>query len=156
MQLLRSLVSNAARIAAPLRDENRTLLHGDFWPGNVSILEDNSHVVFDWQLTAIGPAILDLLVFIKKSTWWFTKMPMAESEIIDRYRSTLYAGIGVNWEDDVWEELWDHALMWRFLQEWTDLLAASPEALLLASADQLDRVWLDPVRQAARRRLPAE
>lgn len=156
MQLLRSLVSNAARIAEPLRGENRTLLHGDFWPGNVSILEEDSHVVFDWQLTAIGPAVLDLLVFIKKSTWWFTQMPLREGEIIDRYRSTLHASIGVNWEDEVWDELWDHALMWRFLQEWIDLLAASPEALLLASADQLDQVWMDPVRKAARKRLPGE
>jgi hypothetical protein len=43
--------------------------------------------------------------------------------------------------------------MWRFLQEWLDLLAASPDAILATSAEQLDEVWLDPVAAAVARRL---
>jgi hypothetical protein len=154
MQLLRTLITHATEIAAPLRNVKRTLLHGDYWPGNISILEDGSHVVFDWQLTAIGPGILDLLVFIKNSLWWFGEMPISEKEIVDRYRSSLKESRQLEWDEDTWDELWDHALMWRFLQEWIDLLAASPEALLLASAEQLNKVWLDPVRTAVLKRLP--
>ena len=60
---------------------------------------------------------------------------------------------GQRWEDDTWDLLWDHALLWRFLQEWLDLLAAIPESLLVASSDQLEKVWLDPVAQALSRRL---
>jgi hypothetical protein len=43
--------------------------------------------------------------------------------------------------------------MWRFLQEWIDLLAASPSPLLEARAETLDQVWLNPVAEAAGRRL---
>jgi hypothetical protein len=43
--------------------------------------------------------------------------------------------------------------LWRFLQEWLDLLAAIPESLLVASSGQLEKVWLDPVAQALARRL---
>jgi hypothetical protein len=43
--------------------------------------------------------------------------------------------------------------MWRFLQEWVDLLAASPDALLEARTDLLDEIWLDPVTRAVARRL---
>jgi hypothetical protein len=69
------------------------------------------------------------------------------------YRKALATRSGTAWDDETWSRLWDHAVLWRFLQEWLDLIAAIPEALLLTSAEQLDRVWLDPVEAAARRRL---
>ena len=61
--------------------------------------------------------------------------------------------MGLAWEDSEWQELWDHALIWRFLQEWLDLIAASPGALLKTRSKQLDAVWLDPVTEAVTRRL---
>ncbi len=43
--------------------------------------------------------------------------------------------------------------MWRFLQEWVDVLAASPDALLGASTQALERQWLEPVARAVAVRL---
>lgn len=153
MQILQILTDKANEVAAPLRKRPRTLLHGDYWPGNISILEGGQQVVYDWQLTGIGPSILDVLVFVKKSEWWFGSLPVSENEIVAHYREALESRAGKVWEGDQWDELWDHALMWRFMQEWYDLLAASPEPVYAASEEQLEKVWLIPVTEAVKRRL---
>ena len=154
MQLLARLTTQAEQVAAPLRRQPSTLLHGDYWPGNIAVLRNRSQVVYDWQLAAVGPAVMDVLVFISKSEWWFDDLPLGRQEIVEQYRRGLAEGIGVTWDEAAWEESWDHALMWRFLQEWVDLLAASPGPLLQTRADQLDRIWLRPVAEAVVRRLP--
>ncbi len=153
MKLFKILTREAVAISRPLLRSPNTLLHGDYWPGNISVLSQGQQVVFDWQMTAIGPGILDLVVFIKKSEWWFNTLPVSQEEIIAHYQNSLQSSLGMRWESDEWDELWDHAIMWRFLQEWMDLLAASPNSLLVASGDQLDRIWLDPVQQAIDRRI---
>ncbi len=153
LKLLERLTSNADKVAAPLRREPSTLLHGDYWPGNISVMRDGSQIVYDWQLAAIGPSILDLLVFIKKSNWWFGSLPLDDAEIIQYYKERMRFRIGITWDDEKWDELWDHALMWRFLQEWLDLIEASPEPLLEARSALLETVWLMPVLDAIERRL---
>jgi hypothetical protein len=153
MQVLAALTMQADQIVAPLLDQPSTFLHGDYWPGNIAVLKDGSQVVYDWQLAGVGPGIMDLLVFINKSSWWFDNIPLSQAEIVECYRERMEAGPGVHWAEDEWELLWDHALMWRFLQEWVDLLAVSPDPLLETRADQLDHVWLHPVANAVSRRL---
>lgn len=153
LALLRRLTEEAEAIAAPLRRQRATLLHGDYWPGNIALDRDRRLIVYDWQLTAIGPPILDLLTFVKKTEWWFPHAPLSARQMVTHYRAGL-AGLGdQQWSDAEWETLWDHALLWRFLQEWLDLLAAIPESLLAASVDQLETVWLEPVAAALERTL---
>lgn len=153
MQLLRALTKNAERVVSPLRQEPATLLHGDYWPGNIAVLEGDRQIVYDWQLASVGAGIMDLLSFVNKCVWWFEPLPTTQEEIINWYRCGMQEKCGARWDDEVWAVLWDHALMWRFLQEWVDLLAASPESLLEARAEQLDEVWLHPVAEAVGRRL---
>ncbi len=153
LQVLSKLASDAAHVVQPLRRVPSTLLHGDYWPGNIAVLEDGSQVVYDWQLAAVGPAMIDLLVFVTKSSWWFGDLPLSEAEIIQLYRQELEERVQIRWEDEEWAELWDHALMWRFLQEWVDLLAAAPDSVLETRAEELDQVWLDPVTSAVGKRL---
>jgi hypothetical protein len=153
MQVLAALTMQADRVVAPLRSQPSTLLHGDYWPGNIAILENRGQVVYDWQLTGIGPGVIDLLVFINKSEWWFDRLPMGREEIVEAYQIGIDQDLGYRWEKDHWSLLWDHALMWRFLQEWVDLLAASPDPILETRAEQLDEVWLEPVARAVTQRL---
>lgn len=153
MQLLATLTMQADRIVAPMLNQPSTLLHGDYWPGNIAILDDGRQVVYDWQMASVGPGPIDLLVFVTKSTWWFDVLPISQEEIVESYREALATTTSIRWEDEEWDLLWDHALMWRFLQEWIDLLAASPDPLLETRAEQLDQVWLDPVVKAVSRRL---
>lgn len=151
--LLTRLAREAERVVGPLRSQPGTLLHGDYWPGNIAILPSHVQAVYDWQLAGVGPAVMDLLVFVNKTDWWFGPLGDERPRLIRHYRSKLQERCGVAWDDEEWDMLWDHALMWRFLQEWLDLLAATPEALLTTRADQLDQVWLEPLKTAVARRL---
>ncbi|MGA9531391.1 MAG: phosphotransferase [Anaerolineales bacterium] len=151
--ILERLVDEADKVIQPLLDEPATLLHGDYWPGNIAIGEEGAQTVFDWQLAGIGPGIMDLLVFISKADWWFGPLPIEPQALVESYRQQLAGRGGIEWADSHWQLLWDHALMWRFIQEWLDLLAAVPLPVLATRAEQLDRVWLQPVEDALTRRL---
>jgi hypothetical protein len=154
MKALARLSTQAEDVVRPLRREPATLLHGDYWPGNVAVLDDGAQVVYDWQAASVGPAICDLVGLVTKTQWWFGSLPSDPAAWISGYRATLQESGGHSWDESSWSLLWDHALMWSFLQEWVDLLAVSPDALLEARAEQLEAVWLDPVGQAVHRRLP--
>lgn len=151
--ILERLVDEADQVIQPLLEEPATLLHGDYWPGNIAVGEEDRQTVYDWQLAGIGPGIMDLLVFINKADWWFGPLPVDPQTLVESYRHQLADRGGVQWTDDRWQLLWDHALMWRFIQEWLDLLAAVPLPVLATRAEQLDRVWLQPVEDALTRRL---
>lgn len=153
MGLLERLIGCADQIVAPLQQETHTLMHGDYWPGNVAAIAPDRQIVYDWQLAGVGPGILDLLTFVYKSLWWFESLPLEADEIVDQYRQNIADSTGIAWDESHWSLLWDHALMWRFIQEWIDLLAVTPEALLETWDDRLEAVWLSPVREAADRRL---
>ncbi len=153
--ILERLAERAEEVVQPLRQEPGTLLHGDYWPGNIAQDGRGRQTVYDWQLAGIGPGVMDLLVFVNKSEWWFGPLPLSRSELVRRYRRRLAERGGITWDDGTWELLWDHALMWRFVQEWFDLLAASPLPVLATRAEQLDQIWLQPVEDALARRLGA-
>ncbi len=155
MRLLAQLTTQADRVAQPLLQAPPTLMHGDYWPGNIVILADGHQVVYDWQMAGVGPGVIDLLTLVMKSRWAFGELPIQAAELVTRYRRGLQARTGALWSDEEWDRLWDHALMWQFLEEWIDILAASPDAVLRARAEELDVSWLQPVAQAVARRLPA-
>lgn len=154
MHMLEALIENASTLSAPLLKEPATLLHGDYWPGNIAMLPENALMVYDWQLAGVGPGIIDLLVFINKSAWWFGELPISIDEIIDYYRQSIAERVQREWSQEEWDILWDHALMWRFLQEWVDVIAVTPEALLTTQEKLLEQLWLNPVAEAVGRRLP--
>lgn len=153
MAILAQLTAEADRVAGPLLEQPATLLHGDYWPGNIAVAGEGRQVVFDWQMASVGPAVLDVFTLVTKSQWWFGELPVEALEIVERYRCELAERTGVSWSNAEWEVLWDHARLWRFLQEWLDLLAATPDALLNANAQALEEVWLEPVAEAVATRL---
>ncbi|MCJ7567047.1 MAG: aminoglycoside phosphotransferase family protein [Anaerolineales bacterium] len=153
IKLFTQLIEKADRVIAPLISQPSTLLHGDYWPGNIAAASDHRQIVYDWQLAGVGPGVLDLIVFINKSSWWFDDLPLSQEEMIERYRDNILSRAGIQWDNEAWSEIWDHALMWRFLQDWVDLLAVTPEPLLLTRAKQLESVWLEPVERAIEKRL---
>jgi hypothetical protein len=154
MRLMAQLTTQADRVAEPLVQAPKTLMHGDYWPGNIALLDDGQQVVYDWQMAGVGPGVIDLLTLVMKSRWALGDPPQLAADLTARYRSRLQLRTQFDWSDEEWARLWDHALMWQFLEEWIDVLAASPDAVLRSRADELDARWLQPVALAVDRRLP--
>lgn len=153
--LVRSLEILVARIydiAASLQKQPATLIHGDYWPGNLIVYPPNNLYVIDWQQAAIGPSVLDLRCFIQSSLWFFEKIPVDPTLLIERYRETLYQINGWSWSDEDFSNAMDDALLWIFISDWSDLLAVIPNSLFLTRQELLRAIWLDPVHAALKRR----
>jgi hypothetical protein len=153
---IQRLVEHSDKIAAALRLAPSTLLHGDYWPGNIALSIDNIFFVYDWQQASIGPGVLDLLHFIQASQWYFDPLPISPQELIASYRSRIAQASHYHWEDTDWTELWDYALLWNFMINWVDMLVNIPTPLLQTQYLHLRSLWLDPVSEAVNRRLPGE
>lgn len=156
LPMIKRLVEHADQIAAALRAAPVTLLHGDYWPGNITLTAEDICYIYDWQQASIGPGILDLLHFIQASQWYFDPLPVSPKEIISSYRSKIVKAAHYHWEDDEWDRLWDYALMWNFLINWVDLLVNIPSPVLQTQYLHLRSLWLDPVNAAVNRQLPEE
>jgi len=154
---LGQIISQADRVVQPLRAAPFTLLHGDFWAGNLLCDEDGDTIALDWQLSSIGPGVLDLLVFVTTSRWDLADLgsglPAPEAELVELYRGEIARCLGVMWSDEEWAELWDCALMWRFMQETLSWLGGVSREVFAARALAFEDIWLKPVLAAAARRL---
>jgi hypothetical protein len=150
---LAQMITQAEAVAKPLRATPPTLLHGDFWPGNVSLLEDGEMVVYDWQQAGLGPGVLDMVTFVSASRWARADLPLSGAELVGLYRAELAQRVGASWTDREWSELWDHALIWRFMQEMLAWLAHAPREVVADRSQQFDEAWLQPVMAALGRRL---
>jgi hypothetical protein len=151
LPLLEKLVLHAAAIAGSLNEAPSTLLHGDYWPGNLQKVKSGELAIYDWQRASIGPGVLDLLHFVQSSRWWFAPIPLSVVDISQAYRDDLARLNGHRWDDGEWQELWDYGLLWTFIADWIDLLAAIPESLIETRLGQLEEIWLEPLIQAAAR-----
>lgn len=151
--ILENLIENADKVAKHLLNGPTTLLHGDYWPGNVYIHNDSSLTVIDWEEISIGPGILDLANFIQSSRWWFEPLPVHDKEMIAHYRTRIEQANDHKWKQAEWDADWDHALLWLFFTKWLDLLANIPNSILTTRLPQLEGLWLNPIRKAASRHL---
>jgi hypothetical protein len=146
------LIQLADEIAAPLRAEPATLVHGDYWPGNIGRPVDGRQVIFDWQLAGIGPGILDLVGFVQTSCLLLE--PSASVDEMQRvYRQQQAAYNPPGWDDAHFERLWDHALMWVFMTTWLGKLATMPPDDYTRLHEHFYEVWIKPVLTAVERRL---
>lgn len=151
-ELFARCVHSADVITAPLRAEPATLIHGDYWPGNIARPLDGRQIVFDWQLAGIGPAVLDLVGFVQ-SVRMRLQPALPVEDIVALYRERCRALIRPSWDDDYFQHLWDHGLMWLFIARWLGRLATiTPEAYDAMHA-RFSAVWLEPLAAAAQRRL---
>jgi thiamine kinase-like enzyme len=125
-----------------------TLLHGDYWPGNIHVHKDGSLTVLDWEQTAIGPGILDLVSFLQNSHWFLDPLPLSDEEMIEHYRMRLRAANGQHWPDADWARQWDAAQQWAFVAGWVDLLATIPDAVLDERLPEMDRLLFTPFKEA--------
>lgn len=148
LNMLQGLVAQATGIAQELKNLPFTLMHGDYWPGNLLALPGGKLVAYDWQHVSLGPGILDLVRFYQASLWGFSPLPVSQAEVISRYREKLAEKNGVSWEEHDWQKQWDYALLWIFLTDWVDLLAKIPESIIETRQAEIASIWLEPVSKA--------
>ncbi|MEP7359298.1 MAG: hypothetical protein ABI847_18745, partial [Anaerolineales bacterium] len=123
--------------------------------------DDGDPVVLDWHQAGIGPGVLDLIVMITTTEWAPQSVsaeapapaPVPAAKQMARYRREIARTVGLRWTDSEWSELWDHALLWRFMQEMLPWVASASPEEFAAREQQFDEVWLRPVLAAASRRL---
>jgi hypothetical protein len=151
--MLEDLVKGAGELALELKNIPSTLIHGDYWPGNLFPAHPGRMVTYDWQLVSIGPGILDLVKFYQTSRWRFTPIPISRAKIVARYRDQLANKNGFTWIDKNWDRDWESALLWIFLTDWVDLLAHIPTPILETRQADIESIWLEPVHEALSRRV---
>jgi hypothetical protein len=151
--LTNQIISKLQSIVSDLRAQPATLLHGDYWPGNIHIHPNSGITLFDREDAAIGPAVLDLLNFIQDSIWHFGQLPLPPEEIIAHYRNRLAQTGSHVFTDDYWAQMWDNALMWTFVTGWINILSRVPDALLTTRLAALEAVLFQPLKAAVERRL---
>lgn len=152
-EITRRIIEQFYAIIETLENSPTTLLHGDFWPGNILIHPKGGVTIYDWADAAIGPAVLDLLGFLQGSSWHFSPLPVPAAEIIDHYRSRLSQAGAHTYSNKEFSLLWDYAVMWTFVGGWASTLAKTPNSLLPMRLDALEEVLFTPLREAAERRL---
>jgi aminoglycoside phosphotransferase (APT) family kinase protein len=152
-QITDQILGNIELIADALKASPATLLHGDYWPGNIHIHQQGGLTVFDWEDAGIGPGVMDLLGFIQGSSWTFPPLPLPAEEIIAHYRSQLAQAGAYKYTDDEFQHIWDHTVMWTFVTGWVGHLAKTPNALLPIRLAALEEVLLTPLQQAIERQL---
>ncbi|MCC6189434.1 MAG: aminoglycoside phosphotransferase family protein [Anaerolineales bacterium] len=151
---LGQIISQAEQVVAPLRAQPFTLLHGDYWAGSIVRDETGDMIVLDWGLAGLGPGVLDLVTTVTTSQWLAGELPVPAERLAARYRREVAALVGRRWSEAEWSEQWDHALLWRFMQEMLTWVASAPREIYQARAQQFEDVWLRPALAAAGRRLP--
>jgi hypothetical protein len=153
LEITDKIINHLDEIIAVLQDSPSGLLHGDYWPGNINIHQKDGLTVFDWEDAAIGPPVLDLLGFIQGSSWWFSPLPIPADEITHHYRQRLSQLGAHTYKEDEFSQLWDHAVMWTFINGWVSTLANTHDALLGMRLGALEEVLFAPLRAAVERRL---
>ena len=151
LEMLQDLVGHAGYIAQELRKVPATLIHGDYWPGNLIQAQGGNLMALDWQMVGIGPGLFDLVKFIQASLWNNSPLPIPQAELTTRYRNLLAEKNDFSWLEKDWERDWDLALLWIFLTEWVDLFAYIPASILETRQADIQLIWLDPVSEAIKR-----
>lgn len=131
-----------------LADMPQTLIHGDYWPGNIAMRADGP-AIFDWQLVGVGPAPYDLACFHSSSRWWFGRLPLSLTEIRNHYLQRM-SERGLHVDRYVFDVGMDAARAWRFAVLWPTVIVEHHESLL-ANLHHMRATAIEPAYASLRR-----
>ncbi|NOZ72595.1 MAG: phosphotransferase, partial [Chloroflexi bacterium] len=99
-----------------------TLLHGDAGFQNIAIRGDGGvRVWYDWQLSGVGPAALDLVTYLHPWAYPLAQPPLSLPEMVELYLVKLQRE-GVCLNKALFARQLDAAFIWRWLCQWAPLL----------------------------------
>ncbi len=132
-----------------LREMPQTLIHGDYWPGNIAMRPEGPSV-FDWQLVGVGPAAYDLACFHSSSRWWFGRLPLSLTEMRGRYLSRLNEQLCSSVDRYIFDVGMDAARAWRFAVLWPTVILEHHTSLL-AGLHHMRATAIEPAYASLRR-----
>jgi hypothetical protein len=129
----------------------QTLIHGDYWPGNIAVRKDGP-TVFDWQLVGVGPAPYDLASFHSLSRWWFGRVPLSLTEMRAHYLARLNERLPESQRMDRYalDLGMDAARAWRFAILWPPAIVEHQIALS-GAGHRLQNAIIEPACASLRR-----
>lgn len=127
----------------------QTLIHGDYWPGNIAMRTDGP-AVFDWQFVGVGPAAYDLSCFYSSSRWWFGRLPLSLSDMRNHYLTRLNSRLDTPVERAIFDMGMDAARAWRFAILWPTVIIEHHSGLL-ANLHHMRVTAIDPAYASLRR-----
>jgi hypothetical protein len=127
----------------------QTLIHGDYWPGNIAMRPDGP-AVFDWQQVGVGPAAYDLACFHASSRWWFGRLPLTLIEMRSHYMACLSERLGYHVDRYIFDMGMDAARAWRFAVLWPGAIVEH-RSHLLARLTYMRSTVIEPAYASLRR-----
>jgi phosphotransferase family enzyme len=127
----------------------QTLIHGDYWPGNIAMRRDGP-AVFDWQQVGVGPAAYDLACFHASSRWWFGRLPITLVEMRSHYMACLNERLGYKVDRYIFDIGIDAARAWRFALLWLPTIIEH-RAHLLARLSYMRATVIEPAYASLKR-----
>lgn len=148
LTLFQVLLDKLQVIAELLQQEPFTLLHGSYWPDNIASPQDRGRQqIAHWQQAAIGPAVLDVVIFAQQTNAYL-KPAFPMSAALARYRVQLASRRRDSlWNDQQWKLLWDYALLWLLLADYLPWITALTPDLYATWHPLMQRVWYEPAAQ---------
>jgi hypothetical protein len=145
------VLDDPAVLLDPLTEMPQTLIHGDYWPGNIAVRPDGP-AVFDWQLVGVGPAPYDLACFHSLSRWRFGRVPLSLAEMRNHYLARLNERLGHDERVDRYAlDLGvDASRAWRFAILWPPAIVEHRIALA-GTMRQLQNAVIEPACASLRR-----
>lgn len=143
------VLDNPACLLDTLTSMPQTLIHGDYWPGNIAMRQDGP-AVFDWQLVGVGPAPYDLACFHSSSRWWFGRLPLSLTEMRSRYLARLNERLGHSVDRYIFDAGMDAARAWRFAVLWPTVIWEN-HTNLLAGLHHMRATAIEPAYASLRR-----
>jgi aminoglycoside/choline kinase family phosphotransferase len=144
-----NVLDNPSCLLDTLTGMPQTLVHGDYWPGNIALRAEGP-AAFDWQLVGVGPAAYDLACFHSSSRWWFGRLPLSLTEMRSYYLARLNERLGYKVDRYPFDEGVDAARAWRFVVLWpTPIL--EHHGTLLAQLHRMRATTIEPAFASLRR-----
>jgi hypothetical protein len=143
------VLDNPASLLNIADEMPQTLIHGDYWPGNIAIRQDGP-AVFDWQLVGVGPASYDVACFHSSSRWWFGRLPLSLVEMRTHYLNCLNEHLGHRVDRYAFDMGMDAARAWRFAVLWPTVIVEN-HVHLLARINFMRATAIEPAYASLRR-----
>jgi len=145
---LDKLMDFLPKLARQLSKAPLTLIHGDFWLGNLELLADKQIALYDWQEVGIASGLLDIVNLAYKTTWHYGKMAISPDEMLTIYREKIQTATNYFYKDADWQIHLHQVILWYFMTNWLDQLAYATPMWFTNFGEKFEEVWLNQLQDS--------